>query len=649
MVEMPANKANTISRGNDCELSAQGNETTECASCGCQQDTVDDKGHARLKALQIAAGSILFVAAVFLPLMQNVMITLNILAYAVLAWPVFKAIFSHVNWKTLMDENFLMAVASLGAWAIGDSNEAVAVMLFFRVGEALQQRAVNGARRSIEELLKLRADTAHVIIDQQERDMDPSDVFVGMKIIVRNGERIPLDCLLLSEQAEVNLSALTGESLPQNKRRGEMLLAGGINLGGVIEAEVLRAFMDSEMQKILTLTSQAQQHRAPTEAFITKFARVYTPCVLVMAALLCIIPTILFGNFAFYAHKALSFLVVSCPCALVISVPMAYFGGIGMASRRGLLVKGAEYFSVLQRAKTMVFDKTGTLTKGEFSISQVHPVQIDEQLLLQITSSLEAHSNHPIAKCIAEHEGCLDFKNVHEIAGEGITGEHEGKLYFCGNRRLMARAGAAIPVVENEDTVIYVSRGSDFLGYVVVSDTLRSDAARTIDVLKKLGVQTIGMLTGDREKVAQSIAKAIGIDDVRHSLLPQDKWETLKTYRNKPVLFVGDGINDAPVLAAADAGVAMGGIGQDAAIESADMVLMTDRLMSLCDGILIARRTQRTVWQNIAFALAFKTGVLLLATVWTIPIYLAVFADVGVALLCVLNAALILRMRFDQS
>ena len=630
-------------------------------SCSCGHEHVHghgcdcghDHGNTDAPLWPVIAGGILFAAGWLAPVSQGWRTALMVAAYLLLGGPVLWEVAKHFGkggLGTLMDENFLMALATVGAWCIGDHVEAVAVMLFYRVGEAFQAHAISGAQKSIDALTSLRADTVHVVRDGSEQTVHPSEVQVGEEIVIRAGENVPLDAQVLSGESFLDTSALTGESVPVRVQPGDAVLSGAINTNGVLRARVQKRFEDSAVSKVLELTRQASENKAPAEKFITKFARVYTPCVVLAAVLVAAVPPLLLGQpFAFWLHKALSFLVVSCPCALVISVPMAYFAGIGMSSRRGLLVKGGEHFHTLAQADTIVFDKTGTLTRGVFTVSEVVPEQgVTPDMLLYLCASVEALSNHPVAQSIVRAQTTVGApaSDPVETAGEGITAKVDGMRIACGNARLMKREGVQTPQAAAMGTTVFVARDGQYIGRIVVSDQIREDAKKTIQALHVLGVRRTAMLTGDQQGAAQAVASELGLSTYRHSLLPEDKWAALRELRGTgPILFVGDGINDAPVLAAADAGVAMGGVGQDAAIQSADMVLMTDRLMSLCDGIEVARRTRGIVMQNIAFSLVIKAAVLLAAVLFTIPIWLAVFADVGVALLCVGNAARILRMK----
>ncbi|MBE5777815.1 MAG: cadmium-translocating P-type ATPase [Clostridiales bacterium] len=545
----------------------------------------------------------------------------------------------------VFDEQFLMAVATLGAFVLGEYPEGVAVMLFYQVGEWFQSVAVGKSRRSIAALMDIRPDTATVLREGRECIVEPDQVQPGEIILIRAGERIPLDGEIIEGNTSVNTAALTGESLPVDKAAGENVVSGTVNLTGLIKVKVQSIYDESTVARVLRLMEESATKKARVESFITRFARVYTPCVVACALLLFLVPPLLFRqSFAEWGRRALVFLVVSCPCALVVSVPLSFFGGIGGASRQGILVKGSNYMEGLSRVDTCVFDKTGTLTRGEFAVAAVHASNDDEREMLDIAAALESFSSHPIAESIVRaHASHLDksrLSAVTEKAGEGITAMLDGQLLAVGNGRLMDSLGIAWKECHIAGTAVHIAKGSQYLGHVVVSDVVKPEAAEAIRQLKDLGVTRTVMLTGDREEVAVQVQKTTGVDLYRAQLLPQDKvTEVEKLLEDGHTLaFAGDGINDAPALSRADLGIAMGAMGSDAAIEAADVVLMDDKLTLLAKAISIARRTMAIVRQNIIFAIGVKVLVMLLGALGYADMWIAVFADVGVLILAILNA-----------
>ncbi|MBQ9988418.1 MAG: cadmium-translocating P-type ATPase [Clostridia bacterium] len=592
-------------------------------------------------------GGLLFVLGLFkLPFSSLIPFGLS---YALLSYPVWKSLLPEFGWRLLTNENFLMAIASVCAWLVGDVAEGVAVMLFFRVGEAFEDAAVESAYKSIDSLQRLRVETAHLVRNGVETTVLVEQVRVGDEIVIRAGESVPVDATPLHEEAVLDTAALTGESLPRTIRPGQEILSGSINAGGVIHAKVLRPVQDSAISRIIELTMKAQNDQAPTETKVRAFAKVYTPIVVVLAVLVAVLPPLFnAGSFPFWIHKALSFLVVSCPCALVISIPMAYYAGLGMAARRGLLVRGGRYLDTLAASTVIAMDKTGTLTDGTFRVTHCAPVQgITEEELLQLCAAAEQESNHPIAQSILERYGKTPpmAEKAEEHPGRGITAVVDGKVIGVDSARLMEMLGVAVEETAQQGSVVHACADGVYLGAVVISDSIRPEALSTVQAFRNAGLKTV-MLTGDAAEPAMAVAEQLGIDKVHHSLLPEDKWKAVNELKGSaPVVFIGDGINDAPVLAAADIGVAMGGMGQDVAIAAADIVLMTDRLSAVCDGRAIGKKTGRIVKQNILFSLGVKLGILCLAVGFTIPIFLAVFADVGVALLCVANSVRLLGMK----
>jgi Cd2+/Zn2+-exporting ATPase len=554
----------------------------------------------------------------------------------------------------IFDENFLMGIATIGAFVIGEYPEGAAVMIFYRVGEAFQDYAVGRSRKSISALMNLRPDYANLKTAAGLRRVSPETVRVGDLIVVKPGEKIPLDGVVVEGFSALDTSALTGESLPRDVAPGSAVLSGSINKSGLLTIEAGKAFGESTVSKILDLVQNAGSKKSLTENFITKFARYYTPAVVFCAAALALLPPLITGaSFAEWGSRALVFLVVSCPCALVISIPLSFFGGIGGASRNGILIKGSNYLEALTNVDTVVFDKTGTLTKGVFSVTKIVPAGgFAEEKLLSYAAHAESASNHPIALSIIKAYGKeIDAGTIggyEEIAGKGLRVRVGEDTVLAGNAKLLEAAGAGVPASEELGTVVYVEVNGEYAGYIVISDELKADSKEAVGDLRDIGVKRIAMLTGDSKAVGESIAKQIGLDAVYAELLPHQKVEYLETLeKNKSgsgkVVFVGDGINDAPVLARSDVGIAMGGLGSDAAIEAADVVLMTDEPSKIAAAIRIARRTRNIVWQNIAFALSVKGLILVMGALGMASMWEAVFGDVGVALIAILNAMRVMK------
>ncbi|MCX7594066.1 MAG: heavy metal translocating P-type ATPase [Fischerella sp.] len=576
-------------------------------------------------------------------------------AYLLSGWSVLTAAGRNILKGRVFDENFLMTIATLGALAIHKLPEAVGVMLFYKIGELFQDIAVSRSRNSIKSLLEVRPDYANLKFDGAINKVSPETVNIGDIILVKPGEKIPLDGEIIEGNSQVDTSALTGESVPRTVKAGEPVLAGMMNKMGLLTIRVTKRFSESSIAKILDLVQNAKSKKAPTEKFITKFARYYTPVVVVSSLAVALLPPLFIpaATHAEWVYRALVLLVISCPCGLVISIPLGYFGGIGGAARRGILVKGATYLDTLTAVKTVVFDKTGTLTKGIFNVVQVVPKNgWNEQNLLELAAKVEAHSNHPIAKSIRDAcDQTIDasqVENYSEIAGYGIKAEVENRVVIVGNDRLLHHENIAHDVCEVEGTVVHIAVDNVYAGYIVIADELKEDAREAIRYLKGLGVEKTVMLTGDENAIAARISQQLDLDSYLAELLPEDKVSALEKLFNSPkkygkVAFVGDGINDAPVIARADVGVAMGGLGSDAAIETADVVVMTDAPSKVAQAIQVAKKTHRIVWQNIFFAIAIKGvfilfGAMGLATMWE-----AVFADVGVALLAIFNATRVLK------
>lgn len=553
----------------------------------------------------------------------------------------------------VFDENFLMSIATIGAFAIREYPEAVAVLLFYQVGELFQSYAVGKSRQSIAELMDIRPDYANMEIDGELVEVDPYDVAIGDVIIIQPGEKVPLDGVVIEGNSTLNTSALTGESIPRDIQTGETIISGTINLTGLLKVKVEKEFDESTVSKILDLVENSSLKKAQTEKFITKFAKYYTPAVVFGALALFIVPTLIFGEWQTWFERALIFLVISCPCALVVSVPMSFFGGIGGASRAGILVKGSNYLEILSETEIMVFDKTGTLTKGTFDVTAIHPETIDERELLEIAVLAESYSNHPISQSLKDaYRRDVDKSRVddyEEIPGHGISVKVDGRAVLVGNDKLMVVNGVDWHDCELTGTIIHVSVEGEYAGHIVISDEVKADSKEALAKLKKLGIAKTVMLTGDRDEVGRAVAKDLGIDEVYTELLPEDKVnkveELLKETSGKGKLaFVGDGINDAPVLSRADIGIAMGGLGSDAAIEAADIVIMNDSLAKIATAFNISKRTLGIAKQNIVFALGVKLLALGLGALGIANMQMAIFADVGVTVLATLNASRALQV-----
>lgn len=546
-----------------------------------------------------------------------------------------------------------MSVATIGAFFIGEYPEAVAVMLFYQVGEWFQSAAVDQSRKSIAKLMDIRPDSANLLVNGQIKAVAPDTIEIGQQILVKPGEKVPLDGQIIDGSSMVDTSALTGESVPRTVKVGDEILGGFINKNGALTINVTKKFGDSTVSKILDLVENASSKKAPAENFISKFARYYTPVVVVLAILLAVIPPFIFPDTSIneWVYRALTFLVISCPCALVISVPLSFFGGIGGASKLGVLIKGSNYLEILANTETIVFDKTGTLTKGNFVVQNITSVVLPEEELLRLTATAEQLSTHPIAISIKESYGkeTVPATAIEEVAGHGIKATIEGKTVLVGNAKLMKQFGIEAPEVKEAGTLIFVAIDNQFAGYLVIADQLKPDAISAIKELKAEGVKQTVMLTGDNQQVAEAIAKEVGVDKVYAELLPDGKVDRLEELlkasspKNK-VAFVGDGMNDAPVLARADVGIAMGGLGSDAAIEAADVVIMNDEPSRIASAIKLSRKTLRIVKQNIIFAIAVKIIVLVLGALGLASMQAAVFADVGVTIIAVLNAMRCLRV-----
>ncbi len=604
---------------------------------------------------RILSAFVLFVVSLLLPVEGPLRLAAFLIPYAAAGWDVlWKAVRNILNGQ-VFDENFLMCTATVGALIIGEYPEAVAVMLFYQVGELFQNVAVSRSRQSISALMDIRPDYANIEKDGQLLRVDPEEVAVGDVIVIKAGERVPLDGTVLEGSSALDTAALTGESLPRDVAVGDEVISGCVNLSGLLHVKVVKPFGQSTVARILDLVENSSEKKAQAEHFITKFARYYTPIVVFAALALAVIPSLATGQWGVWVPRALNFLVVSCPCALVISIPLSFFGGIGGASKQGILVKGSNYLEALAQAGVVVFDKTGTLTQGRFSVTGVHPEGMDEGELLELAALAEQFSTHPISRSIvAAWGGVPDQERVREVeeaAGHGVRATIDGRIVLAGNRKLMDREG--IPVNAGHDhsgSVIHVAVDGRYAGCLIIADQPKQTSAQALRELKEAGIRQTVMLTGDAQGAAQAAAGALGLDQFYAQLLPADKVERVEALLaekgpREKLVFVGDGINDAPVLSRADIGVAMGALGSDAAIEAADIVLMDDDLLKLPAAVRIARKTLSIVRQNVVFALGVKLLVLILSAIGRANMWAAVFADVGVSVLAILNASRMLRVK----
>ena len=610
-------------------------------------------------ALRMAAGGALFAVGMAMHYVlgsgELAQLAVFLPAYLIVGYDVLLKAFRNIGHGQVLDENFLMTVATVGAFlvsAVPEAEdvmfpEAVAVMLFFQVGEWFERRAVGRTRESISDLMDIQSETAHVIRDGRTETVDPEEVSVGETITVMPGERIPLDGRIVDGSSAVDTRALTGESLPRDVGPGDEVVSGTVNLSSRIVVEVTREYEDSTASRVLELVEESLSRKAPTERFITRFARVYTPAVVLAAIVIAVVPSIALGDWTLWVYRALTFLVVSCPCALVISVPLSYFCGIGAASRLGILVKGGNFLESLSKADTVVFDKTGTLTEGKFEVSRVHSETMAETELIRTAAEAESVSNHPISRSIVDAAGesfdscCVE--SAEEIPGKGVRAVVRGRTVHVGNHRLMVDAGVEYCREEVAGTNVHVAIDGTYMGHIVVSDIVKSDAAEAVSALKALGVRRTVMLSGDSARICTNVGTRLGIDEVRYELLPSDKTAELERIMadrpaGRTVAYVGDGINDAPSLARADVGIAMGGLGSDAAIEAADIVIMDDAPSKIPVCVSLSKRVNRIVLENIVFALAVKFAILALTLFGYTDMWAAVFGDVGVTVIAVLNA-----------
>lgn len=610
-------------------------------------DNMTEKQKKQLGKILVAA--IICVPTVILSMPDWAKLVLYLIGYLIVGLEILEKALKNIKNGQVFDENFLMSIATIGAFLLGEYLEGIAVMLFYQIGELFQSYAVNQSRKSISDLMDIRPDHAVVLRDSQEEVVDPEEVVVGEVIVVRPGEKVPLDGTIIEGNSSLDTAALTGESVPTTVTSGETILSGCINLTGVLKIRVEKEFEQSTVARILDLVENASSQKAKVENFITRFARYYTPIVVMAAAVLAVIPPLFLPDypFAVWIYRALTFLVISCPCALVISIPLSFFGGIGAASRSGILVKGSNYLELLSNAEFAVFDKTGTLTEGVFRVSEIVPEGMEQEDLLGIAAYAEAYSSHPIAQSILEAYGKpIDKTQIHEIneiAGRGIWANVGEIEVYAGNAKLMQDIGIEYPKEVPAGTIVYIVVDYVYAGYLLIADVVKPDAKKAIEDLKKIGIKKTVMLTGDSDLIGRRIAEKLGMDEVYTQLLPEDKVTRIERLierkSNKGTLvFVGDGINDAPVLARADVGIAMGGLGCDAAIEAADVVIMTDEPSKLAAMIKIARKTVKICRENIVLALGIKAVVLLLGALGIADMWAAVFADVGVAVLAILNA-----------
>lgn len=605
--------------------------------------------------LRIIVATILFISGKVFSVQEPIEIGIFLVCYTVVGWDIIWKAITNILHGQVFDENFLMTIATLGALILGEYSEGVAVMLFYQVGEWFQSYAVSKSRKSIASLMDIRPDYANIEQDGKLIQVDPDEVPIGSSIIVKPGERIPLDGTIIKGSSSLDTSALTGESMPREALPGMDVISGCINQTGILTIRTTKEFGESTVAKILDLVENASDKKGKTENFITRFARYYTPAVVFAALALALLPPLITGqDFGTWVYRALTFLVISCPCALVISIPLSFFGGIGGASKIGVLVKGSNYLESLASAETVVFDKTGTLTKGAFAVSELHPVNVQKERLLELAAYAEDYSTHPISLSIKKAYGKKINSNrissVQEIPGHGVCAVIDGKSVLAGNAKLMEKENIRYTDSSSIGTVIYLACDRKYLGCIVIEDELKPDAQKAVDLLKDEGIRKTVMLTGDSDAVGKKVANRLGLDQAYTELLPADKVERVeellaqKSEKGK-LLFVGDGINDAPVLARADVGIAMGGLGSDAAIEAADVVLMTDEPSKIASVMKIARKTLRIANQNIIFALGIKFIVLILGAFGYANMWAAVFADVGVSVIAILNAIRAMRVR----
>lgn len=609
------------------------------------------------KLYKIIISAILFIIALVVPF-QNIWINraIYLISYIIVGFEILKKAVRNIKRGKVFDENFLMSVATIGAFAIQEFPEAVAVMLFYQIGELFQDYAVDKSRKSISDLMDLRPDYANVLRNGKEEKIDPDGVKIDEIIIVKPGEKVPLDGVIIEGNSFIDTKGLTGEPKPRRVAESNEILSGCINLEGILKIRVKKEYDESTVSKILELVENASSKKSKSEKFITKFANYYTPIVVIIAIFLALIPPLIIKNATFsdWLYRALSFLVVSCPCALVISIPLSFFGGIGGASKNGILIKGSNYLEALSNLETVVFDKTGTLTEGVFKVQKINSIGISEEELLQIAAYAEWYSNHPIAKSVKQEYSKnveeVKIKNVKEITGKGILASIDEKQVLIGNEKLMQEYNINYEKSKEVGTILYIAIDNVFSGTILISDKIKDDSVKCIELIKTNGIKQTIMLTGDKKEIAENISKKLGIDKVHSELLPDEKVKKMEELlknktQNKKIAFVGDGINDAPVLALADIGIAMGGLGSDSAIEAADIVIMTDEPSKISIAIKISKKTMKIVRENIIFAITIKIIVLILSALGIATMWEAVFADVGVAIIAILNSLRMLNKK----
>ena len=604
--------------------------------------------------IKIIISSIIFTIAILSPINLYAKLSLYILSYLIVGYEILEKSFKNILSGEIFDENFLMVLASFVAFFLGEYTEAIAIILFYQIGEFFQSYAVNNSRKSISKLVNIKADYANIEKNGKIEKVNPEEININDIIIIKPGERVPLDGIIVEGQSNIDTSALTGESMPQSVEIKDEILSGCINLSNILKVKVSKKYTESTASKILDLIENATNKKAKVEHFITKFAKIYTPIVVGLAVLIATLPPfILNEEFSKWLYRSMVFLVVSCPCALVISVPLSFFAGIGLASKYGILVKGGNFLELLSKVKYFVFDKTGTLTRGKFEVSEIHNINITEEEFLKYASYAEYYSNHPIAKSIKNKYNKdieLDkIKDIQEIQGKGIEAKIDNDLIYIGNEKIMKNFNINIETINKIGTIVYMAINNKYVGYLVIADQIKSNAKKAIQDLYKIGIQKTIMLTGDKKSVAENVATQLNLSEFHSELLPADKIAKLENImennKNIKVSFVGDGINDAPALARADIGIAMGNIGSDVAIESADIVIINDNLESLAKSIKISKRTINIAKENIYFSIGIKIIVLLLGTIGYASIWEAVFADVGVCLIAILNSLRILMKK----
>lgn len=604
--------------------------------------------------IKITISSIIFIIAILSPINLYAKLSLYVLSYLIVGYEILEKSFKNILSGEIFDENFLMVLASFVAFFLGEYTEAIAIILFYQIGEFFQSYAVNNSRKSISKLVNIKADYANIEKNGKIEKVNPEEININDIIIIKPGERVPLDGIIVEGQSNIDTSALTGESMPQSVEIKDEILSGCINLSNILKVKVSKKYTESTASKILDLIENATNKKAKVEHFITKFAKIYTPIVVGLAVLIATLPPfILNEEFSKWIYRSMVFLVVSCPCALVISVPLSFFAGIGLASKYGILVKGGNFLELLSKVKCFVFDKTGTLTRGKFEVSEIHNINITEEEFLKYASYAEYYSNHPIAKSIkSKYNQNIELnkiKDIKEIQGKGIEAKIDNNLIYIGNEKIMQKFNINFESINKIGTIVYMAINNKYVGYLVIADQIKSNAKKAIQDLYKIGIQKTIMLTGDKKSVAENVATQLNLSEFHSELLPADKIEKLESImennKNIKVSFVGDGINDAPALARADIGIAMGNIGSDVAIESADIVIINDNLESLAKSIKISKRTINIAKENIYFSIGIKIIVLLLGTIGYASIWEAVFADVGVCLIAILNSLRILMKK----